>query len=90
LHENVKVFIPDISRERGVHLQGTQGRSRSKLLQSHDNAANGRLGHARRVKIFEKLKLKMFGTNRHLTTLNINVNNRLVFITNRKTFRKFS
>jgi len=56
MHEHVKVFIPDISSVRGVHLQGTQGRSRSRLLQSHDNAVNGRLGPARRVRIFEKLK----------------------------------
>jgi hypothetical protein len=40
---------------RGVHLQGIQGRSRSRLLQVLDNAANERLVHARRVKIFEKL-----------------------------------
>jgi len=57
---------PDISRVRGVHLQGIQGRSRSRLLQILDNAANGRLGLARRVKIFEKLKKKIFGINCHL------------------------
>ena len=39
---------PDISRVRGVHLQGAQGRSRSKLLEVPDNAANERLGHALR------------------------------------------
>jgi len=32
--------------------------SRSKPLQTLDNEANGRLAHARRVKIFEKLKKK--------------------------------
>ena len=41
---------PDISRMRGVHLQGIRGCSRSRLLQALDNAANGRLGFARRVK----------------------------------------
>jgi hypothetical protein len=40
-------------------LQGIQGRSRSRLLQALDNAANGRLGLARRVKIFEKLNNKI-------------------------------
>ena len=44
----------DISRVRDVHLQGTQGRSRSRLLQAIDNAANGRFVYARRVKIFMK------------------------------------
>jgi len=67
---------PDISRVRGVHLQGIQGRSRSRLLQALDNAANGRLGLARRVKIFEKLNKKIFGTNCHLTTRNKIVNNK--------------
>jgi hypothetical protein len=46
--------IPNILRMRGVHLQGTQGRSRSKLLQALDNAANERLAYARRMKIFIK------------------------------------
>jgi len=41
--------IPNILRMRGVHLQGTQGRSRSKLLQALDNAANERLAYARRM-----------------------------------------
>ena len=41
--------IPDILRMRGV-----QGRSRSKLLQTLDNAANERLAYARRMKIFIK------------------------------------
>jgi hypothetical protein len=48
---------------RGVHLRGIQGRSRSILLQALDNAANGRLGLARRVKIFEKLKRKYLVQN---------------------------
>ena len=47
--------IPDISRVRGVHLQDIQGCSRSKLLQALDNAANGRLAHVRRVKIFHEI-----------------------------------
>ena len=50
--------IPDISRVRSVHLQGIQGRSRSRLLQPLDNAANERFGLARRVKIFEKFNKK--------------------------------
>jgi hypothetical protein len=58
---------PDIARDRGVHLQGIQGHSRSKLLQALDNAANGRVGNARRVKIFEELSPKTFGTNFHFT-----------------------
>jgi hypothetical protein len=40
---------PDISRVRGVHLHALY------------NAANERLAHARRVKIFEKLNKKIFG-----------------------------
>ena len=44
---------PDISRVRGVHLQGIQGRRCSCLPQVPDNAVNGRLGLARRVKNFE-------------------------------------
>ena len=57
-------------------MQGIQGRSRSRLLQALDNAANGRLGLARRVKIFEKLNKKIFGTNCHLTTRSKIVNNK--------------
>jgi hypothetical protein len=68
--------IPDVSRVRGVHLQGIQGRSRSRLLQALDNEANGRLGLARRVKNFEKLSKKNFGTNCHLTTKSKIVNNK--------------
>ena len=61
---------------RGVHLQGIQGCSRSRLLQPLDNAANGRLGLARRVKIFDKLNKKIFGTNCNLKTINKIVNNK--------------
>ena len=50
---------PDISRVRDVHLQGIHRRSRSRLLQALDNAANGRFGHARRMKIIEKLNYKI-------------------------------
>jgi len=50
----------DISRVRDVHLQGIQGGSRSRLLQSLDNAANGRLELALRVKIFKKLNKKFY------------------------------
>jgi len=57
------MLSPDIARVRVVHLQGIQGCSRSRLLQALDNAANGRLGHAHRVKIFEKLNKKSFGPN---------------------------
>ena len=57
-------------------MQGIQGRSRSRLLQALDNAANGRLGLARRVKIFEKLNKKIFGANCHLTTRSKIVNNK--------------
>jgi hypothetical protein len=57
-------------------LQGIQGRSRSRLLQALDNAANGRLGLAGRVKIFEILNNKIFGTNCHLTTISKIVNNK--------------
>jgi len=71
------IFNPDISRVRGVHFQDIQGRSRSRLLQALDNAANGRLGLARRVKIFEKLNKKIFGTNCHLTTRSKIANNKL-------------
>ncbi|MGB5991363.1 MAG: hypothetical protein WBG61_03450, partial [Desulfobacterales bacterium] len=56
--------------------QGTQGHRRSFLLQATDNEANGHLGHARRVKIFEKLNYKIFGTNYHLTTISKIVNNK--------------
>jgi len=62
---------------RGVHLQDIQGRSRSRLLQALDNAANGRLGHARRVKIVEKLNYKIFGINCHLAPISKIVNNEL-------------
>jgi len=50
-------------------LQGIQGCSRSILLQTLDNAANGRLGLAHRVKIYEKLKKKIFGINCYHTTI---------------------
>jgi len=76
-HTLFETISPDISRVRGVHLRGIQGRSRSRLLQALDNAANGRLGLARRVKIFEKLNKKIFGTNRYLTTISKIVNNKL-------------
>jgi len=68
---------PDISRVRGVHLQGIQGHSRSSLLQALDNETNGRLGLAHRVKIFEKLNKKIFGINCYLTTGSKIVNNNL-------------
>jgi len=46
-------------------------------LQVLNNAANGRLGHARRMKIIEKLNYKIFGKNYHLTTRSKIVNNKL-------------
>jgi len=58
-------------------LQGIQGHSRSRLLQALDNAANGRLGLAHRVKIFEKLNKKIFGTKCNLTDRSKIVNNKL-------------
>ncbi len=57
-------------------MQGIQGRSRSRLLQALDNAANGRLALARRVKIFEKLNKIIFGTDCHLTNGSKIVNNK--------------
>jgi hypothetical protein len=68
IKKNLSVFNPDISRVRDVHLQGIQGRSPAiqsgidlrRLLQDLDKAANGRLAHARRVKIFEELNKKNF------------------------------
>lgn len=68
---------PDISRVRGVYLQGIQGCSRSRLLQTLDNAANRRLGHAHRVKIFEKLNNKTCGIYCRFTTIGKIVSNKL-------------
>jgi len=58
MHEHVKVFNTETSRVRGVHFQGIQGSSPSRLLQALDNVANEHLGHARRVQIYEKLTRK--------------------------------
>ena len=80
---------PEISRVRGVHLQGIQGRSRSRLLQVLDNAANERLGHARRVKIFEKLNLKIFGTNCHLIHRSKIVNNQMLSLLTKRPLENF-
>ncbi len=80
---------PDISRVRGVHLQGIQGRSRSRLLQALDNEANGRLGLARRVKIFEKLNKKTLGANRHLTTRSKIVNNTIILLLIKRPLENF-
>ena len=46
-------YSPDISRHRGVHLRGIKGRSCTHVPQSPYNKANGRLGVALKVKIFE-------------------------------------
>ena len=83
------ISIPDISRVRGVHLQGIQGCSRSRLLQALDNAANGRLELARRVKIFEKLYKKIFGTNCHIKTRSKIVNNKLFSLLINRPFENF-
>ena len=64
---------------RGIHLQGIQGRCRNRLLQALDNEANGRLGLARRVKIFEKLK-KTLDTICHLTKRSKVVNNTIILL----------
>ena len=66
-----------ISRVRGVHLQGIQGHSRSRLLQALDNAANERIVLDLRVKNFEKLKKKTFGTNCHVQNKSKIVNHKL-------------
>jgi len=79
-----------ISRVRGVHLQGIQGCSRSRLLQTLDNAANERLVLARRVKSFEKLKKKTFGTNCHVENKSKIVNHKLSLLLIKKTSQKFS
>ena len=70
-------------------MQGIQGRSRSELLQGLDNEANGRLALARRVKNFEKLNKKIFGTNCHLTTIGKIVNNKLFLLIIQKLLENF-
>ena len=78
-----------ISRVRGVHLQGIQGYSRSKLLQPLDNAANERLVLARRVKNFEKLKKKTFGTNCHVENKSKIINQRLSLLLIKRLLKNF-
>ena len=73
---------------RGIHLQGIQGRSRSRLLQALDNEANGRLGLARRVKIFEKLK-KTLDTICHLTKRSKVVNNTIILLLLKRPLENF-
>jgi len=90
---NATAANPNISHVRDVHLQGILGCSRSRLLQSLDNAANERLGLARRVKILENFKKKVFWTNRHLTDRNEIVNNKLFSLSIKglsKIFMKYS
>jgi hypothetical protein len=70
-------------------LQDIQGRSRSRLLQALDNAANGRLGLARRVNIFEKLNKKTFGANCQLTTRSKLVSNDLFSLLIKRPFENF-
>ena len=70
-------------------MQGIQGRSRSRLLQVLDNAANERLGLARRVKIFEKLSRKVSGTNCHLPTISKIANNKPFSLTIKRTLKNF-
>jgi len=86
---HTQIVSPDISRVRGAHLQGIQGRSRSKLLQALDNAANGRLVHARRVKIFEKLNKKVSGTNYRLPIRGKIVNNSQFLLIIKRTLKNF-
>lgn len=70
---------------RDVHLQGPGPAKQSgidlrRLLQALDNAANERLEYAHRVKIFEKLKKKIFGTigtNCHLAAISRIVSNKM-------------
>ena len=70
-------------------MQGIQGRSRSRQLQTLDNEANERLGLARRVKNFEKLNKKIFGTNCPLTTISKIVNNELFSLLLKKPLENF-
>jgi len=43
---------PNIARVRDVHWQGIRGAAVQMLPQAPDNAVNGHLGRARRVKYF--------------------------------------
>ena len=70
-------IIPYISCVWGVHLQGIQGRSRSRLLQALDNETNVRLGHTHYGENFWEVNYKLFGKNSHLTTKNKIVINKL-------------
>jgi len=58
-------------------LQDIQGRSRSRLLQALDKAANERLVIAIRVKNFEKLKKKTIGTDCHVENKSKILNHKL-------------
>jgi hypothetical protein len=57
------IFNPDVARIRGVPLQGTRERSRTHVLQTLDNKANGRVGFARKGEKFRKNLLKLIGSN---------------------------
>lgn len=72
-----------------VRSHGIQGRSHGILLQDSDNTANGHLGLARWVKIFEKLKKKVSGENCHLPTISKIVNNKQFLLTIKKIHENF-
>ena len=78
-----------ISRVRGFHLQGIQGYSRSRLLQTLDDAVNECLVHARRVKNFEKMKKKTFGTNCHVQNKSKIVNHKLSLLLIKRLLKNF-
>ena len=61
-----------------------------RLLQAFDNAINGRLGYARRVKIFEKFNDKIFNTNCYLPSMSRFLNNKRVSLFYKRPSRKFS
>ena len=64
----LKTANPNVSRVRGVHWQGFRGTAVQVLPQAPDNAANGHLGLARRVKIFLRFWKTAQVTKCHLNT----------------------
>ena len=61
-----------------------------RLLQAFDNAINGRLGYARRVKIFEKFNDKIFNTNCNFPSISRILNNKRFPLSYKRPSRKFS
>ena len=55
-----RFYYLNFARVGGSHMQGISGRSHSPLLQALNNAADGGLQLARRVKIDEKKDLRPF------------------------------